>query len=414
MVLKKLFSAFKKQEEAREAAEAAGLPAAAAEPSPAPPSPPVSSAAAPPPPSSAPATEPAPPAPRDGELVDAFVELGLLSADEAREYDAALARHEAEVEREAREWREKTRHTWFGKLRDRLSKTKNALVRRLEEALGDRMVVDASTVDAVEEILIGADLGVEATGIIVERLRAAVDERRLSGWPDVKALIREILLELVGGFDETPPLHGVTAKPAVLLVVGVNGVGKTTTIGKLASQFRLDGKSVLIAAGDTFRAAAIDQVEVWAKRVGVHVVKGEPGSDAASVVFDALKAAKARGVDVVIVDTAGRLHTKYNLMEEVKKIERVIARECPGGPHETLQVLDGTTGQNAIQQAEAFREAVRVTGLAVTKLDGTAKGGAVVAIARRTGLPIKLIGIGEGVGDLRPFRGREFVSALFE
>lgn len=404
-MLRKLFSAFKKQEEERERAADAPPQAAA----------PVATreaAAAPPP--AAPVVPPEPHVAQGAEeLVDAFVEFGLLSAEEARAYDEALARHEAEIERETRQWREKTRETWFGKLRDGLAKTKNALVRRIEEALGDRMAVDASTIDTIEEILIEADIGAETVQLVVDRLHVALDEKRIAGMADVKALIRDILLELLGGLEENPPLQGVTAKPAVLMVVGVNGVGKTTTIGKLAAQYRLDGKSVLIAAGDTFRAGAIEQVEIWAKRVGVHVVKGEQGADAAAVVFDALKAAKARGSDIVIVDTAGRLHTKFNLMEEVRKIERVIARECPGAPHEVLMVLDGTTGQNAIQQAEKFREAVAVSGLCITKLDGTAKGGAVIAIARRLSLPIKLIGVGEGVGDLRPFRGRDFVNAIF-
>ncbi len=347
-------------------------------------------------------------------LSDAFVELGLMSQEDAVEYDSALEDYEEALEKETKEWREKTRHTWYGKLRDRLGKTKGKLLRRIEESLGDRITIDEEVVEKIEEILIEADIGVMTTQMIVERLEEAIDDEIVTDMKDVMKLLREIMMEIVGGMDEIPLRDGVTDKPAVIMVIGVNGVGKTTTIGKLAAQYRLDGKSVLIAAADTFRAGAIEQVEVWAKKVGVHIVKHSQGSDAAAVVFDALKAAKARNIDIVIVDTAGRLHTKFNLMEEVKKIYKIIKREIPEGPHEVLQVIDATTGQNGLVQARKFNEAMPVNGIALTKLDGTAKGGIVMAIAKEMKIPIKLIGIGESVTDLRHFRGKEFIDALFE
>jgi fused signal recognition particle receptor len=269
-------------------------------------------------------------------------------------------------------------------------------------------------IEDIEEILVEADIGMETTQIIIDRLEEAINEKTIQDMDGVKTLLKTILMEILGDIEGTPLLEGVTDKPAVIIVVGVNGVGKTTTIGKLAAQYRLDGKSVLIAAADTFRAGAIEQVEIWAKKVGVHIVKHSPGSDPAAVVYDSLKAAKARNTDIVIVDTAGRLHTKFNLMEEVKKIHRIIQRELPGAPHEVLQVIDATTGQNGLIQAKKFLESTNVTGIALTKLDGTAKGGIVVAITKELKIPIKLIGIGEGVTDLRPFKGSEFVNALFD
>jgi fused signal recognition particle receptor len=347
-------------------------------------------------------------------LVDAFVELGLMDETEAQVYDEALASYEEELDRETRQWREKTRHTWYGKLRDRLGKTKGKLIRRLEEVLGDRVEITDDVIEDIEEILVEADIGMETTQIIIDRLEEAINEKTIQDMDGVKTLLKTILMEILGDIEGTPLLEGVTDKPAVIIVVGVNGVGKTTTIGKLAAQYRLDGKSVLIAAADTFRAGAIEQVEIWAKKVGVHIVKHSPGSDPAAVVYDSLKAAKARNTDIVIVDTAGRLHTKFNLMEEVKKIHRIIQRELPGAPHEVLQVIDATTGQNGLIQAKKFLESTNVTGIALTKLDGTAKGGIVVAITKELKIPIKLIGIGEGVTDLRPFKGSEFVNALFD
>ena len=347
-------------------------------------------------------------------IVDAFVELGLMSSDEAKAYDEALAKYEEELEREAREWREKTRHTWYGKLRDRLGKTRGKLLRRIEEVLGDRIKIDEDVLEDIEEILIEADIGVETTQLVIGKLEDAMDEKPIADMKELMSLLKKIMLEIIGGVEEIPLLQGVEDKPAVIVVIGVNGVGKTTTIGKLAAQYRLDGKNVLIAAADTFRAGAIEQVEVWAKRVGVHIVKHSQGSDAAAVVYDAIQASKARNIDIMIVDTAGRLHTKFNLMEEVKKIYRIIQREIPGAPHEVLQVIDATTGQNGIIQARKFNEAMKIDGIALTKLDGTAKGGIVFSIANEMKIPIKLIGIGESVTDLRQFRGNEFVEALFE
>jgi len=355
-----------------------------------------------------------PPVEKKEELVDAFVELGLMSQEEAVEYDDSLEKYEEELEEETRQWREKNQHTWYGKLRDRLGKTRGKLLRRIEEVLGDRITIDEDVIEDIEEILIEADIGVETTQLIIGKLESAMDDETITDTKGLMKLLKEIMMEILGGIEEAPLLKDVTDKPAVIVVIGVNGVGKTTTIGKLAAQYRLEGKRVLIAAADTFRAGAIEQVEVWAKKVGVHIVKHSPGSDPAAVVYDAIKASKARNTDIMIVDTAGRLHTKFNLMEEVKKIHKIIKREMPNAPHEVLQVIDATTGQNGLIQAKKFNETMEINGIVLTKLDGTAKGGIVFSIANEMKIPIKLIGIGESVTDLRPFNGKDFVEALFE
>lgn len=299
---------------------------------------------------------------------------------------------------------------FFQRLKEGLAKTRQSLTSRLTGLLRFGRTIDESLYEELEELLIEADVGVETTMRLVERIREIAQERGLGDASELQTVLKEEILAL---FGEPVPLDVSTAKPYVLLVVGVNGVGKTTTIGKLAARYRNEGKKVLVAAADTFRAAAIDQLEIWCRRAGVELVKQSEGADAASVVFDALSAARARGTDVVIVDTAGRLHTKTHLMQELAKIGRVAGREVPGAPHEVLLVLDATTGQNAVAQAQKFSEIVRVTGIALTKLDSTAKGGIVVAVKSALGIPVKLIGIGERIEDLRDFDPREFVEALF-
>jgi fused signal recognition particle receptor len=292
-----------------------------------------------------------------------------------------------------------------------LAKTQSALVGRIDALLGGRQRVDADLLEELEEILITADFGMKTTQDLVQSL-----EKRCAGGNAVAGDLRNLLKEEIRLRLrlEAAPLDFSISTPFVIMVVGVNGVGKTTTIGKLARQYAGQGKKVVLGAGDTFRAAAAEQLAIWGERAGVAVVRHAEGADPAAVAFDAAKAAVARNADVLILDTAGRLHTKINLMEELKKVRRVLAREIPGAPHETLLVLDATTGQNALVQARLFREVVEVSGIALTKLDGTAKGGVVVAIGAELGLPVRFVGIGEGVDDLRPFDPDLFVEALFQ
>lgn len=298
----------------------------------------------------------------------------------------------------------------FGRLRESLSKTRNGFVERIDSLITGRKNIDEGLYDELEEILIQSDVGAETALKLVEDLRGLVKARKIGDPAELKPLLKELVRGVLGQ-EPAPMADG--GDPTVVLVVGVNGVGKTTTIGKLAHNLRQDGKKVILAAADTFRAAAIDQLEIWGNRSGADVVKHREGSDPAAVVYDALQAARARKADAVIVDTAGRLHTKSNLMEELKKIGRVLSRENPGAPHEVLLVLDATTGQNAINQAKIFGEATGVTGIVLTKLDGTAKGGVVIGIKQALDIPVKFIGIGEGIDDLRPFGATEFVEALF-
>jgi fused signal recognition particle receptor len=294
------------------------------------------------------------------------------------------------------------------RLRAALAKTRDVLRTRIDEALRgtpDREQALAS----LEEVLVSADVGIKATQRILERVRSETRGEREGGVPQLKAALARALEEILGDADE--PTRE-SARPWVILVAGVNGVGKTTSIGKLAARFHGEGKSVLLVAGDTFRAAAIDQLGIWGERVGIEVVRHQSGSDPAAVAFDGVKAARAREVEIVIVDTAGRLHTRQNLMDELRKVVRVIGREQPGAPHEVLLVVDATTGQNAVAQARIFREAVGVTGIVLTKLDGTAKGGAALAVREELGVPIRWIGVGEGIEDLRPFSAADFVAGL--
>ena len=302
----------------------------------------------------------------------------------------------------------------FGRLRTALRRTRENLGGGLAGLFSRGRKIDAALIDEVEEILLGADVGADLTDRMVADLHERLKRRRLADGAAVLEALREHMteaLEPVARRCEVPP-PAALERPFVVLVVGVNGVGKTTTIGKLAHRFREGGYSVMLAAGDTFRAAAIDQLEVWGERNGVPVVSQQPGADPAAVVFDALQSATARSADVLIADTAGRLHTRTGLMDELAKVRRVLGRIDPAAPHETLLVLDATTGQNGLVQARRFTEAVRVSGLAVTKLDGTARGGVLFAIARELAIPIRYIGVGEGVEDLRDFVPADFVDAL--
>lgn len=300
--------------------------------------------------------------------------------------------------------------SFFSKLKESLVKTRQGFIEKVSQLVTIHGKIDEELFEELEEILIQADVGVAATRRLVEEIRQSVKQKKISDAGDVKKLLRQKMAELLG---EPVPLRLNSTPPTVILVVGVNGVGKTTTIGKLANRFRQQGKRVLLAAADTFRAAAIEQLEIWSERTGSDLVKHQAGSDPAAVVFDALQAARRRGSDVMIIDTAGRLHTKANLMEELRKIKRVIERELPGAPHEVLLVVDATTGQNALRQAELFKDTAGVTGIVLTKLDGTAKGGIVLAIKEELGIPVKLVGIGERSDDLKDFDGNEFVAALF-
>jgi fused signal recognition particle receptor len=303
---------------------------------------------------------------------------------------------------------------FFGRLLAGLQKTRQAL----KESLGavfSRKRIDAETLEELEEALILADLGAQTTEKILQEVNKRVKQRTIEAGEGLRDgvvdTLREILLTATGDGQTDESLR---PRPWVLMMVGVNGVGKTTTLGKLAHQFQDAGEKTLLVAADTFRAAAIEQAELWAQRAKVDIIKGQPGGDAAAVAFDALRAARARQVERVLIDTAGRLHTKAHLMDELKKMHRVIAREMPGAPHEVWLVLDATTGQNGIAQVQQFHDIIGLTGLVLTKLDGTAKGGIVINIAEQFRLPIRYIGIGEGIDDLRPFDAAEFASAILE
>ena len=298
------------------------------------------------------------------------------------------------------------------RLKAGIQKTRLGLVDRLEDVLSGQKEIDAGLLEEIEYTLITADLGVKTVQDILERIRQRVDRKLTGDAGEIRGLIREQLLETLRA-SETP-IHVVRTPPAVVMVVGVNGAGKTTTIGKLAHRFLGEGRKVLLCAADTFRAAAIEQLEVWSERAKVDLIRQKTGADPSAVVFDALQAAKARGADYVIVDTAGRLHTKENLMAELEKMRRTCQRVVPGSPHEVWLVLDATTGQNGLEQARKFTESAGVTGIVLTKLDGTAKGGVVVAIARELNLPIRFIGVGERIDDLLPFEPERFIESLFD
>ena len=295
------------------------------------------------------------------------------------------------------------------RLKQALERSRQALNEGLDGLLSPGRVVDEGMLEELEEVLVASDLGVREAAEFVSRVRAEAKRTGALSGQDVRALLRRFLEEALAGAAAPLNLDGA---PSVILMLGVNGAGKTTSTGKLAAALRASGKSVLLAAADTFRAAAVEQLEEWGRRAGAAVIRQGAGADPAAVVFDAVKAAAARGVDVLLVDTAGRLHTKSNLMDELAKLKKVVARQLPGAPHECLMVLEASTGQNALAQARLFHEAVGLTGLVLTKLDGTAKGGIVVRIYRELGVPIKLIGVGEQVEDLQPFDPKVFVDSL--
>ena len=300
---------------------------------------------------------------------------------------------------------------FFDRLKKGLAKTRETFTNKIEKLIIGYADIDDALLDELEETLIMSDVGVKTTERLMADVRKGIKKKEINTPEDLKPFLAERISEiLLTGSDET---RLAAAGPTVLLVIGVNGVGKTTTIGKLAAYYKEQGKSVMLAAADTFRAAAIDQLEIWGQRTGASVIRHEEGSDPAAVAFDAVKAARARSIDMLIIDTAGRLQTKSNLMEELKKINRVIQREVPEAPHETLLVLDATTGQNAISQADLFQKAAAITGIVLTKLDGTAKGGVIIGLKSELSMPVKWIGVGEGVDDLRPFIAKDFARALF-
>ena len=301
--------------------------------------------------------------------------------------------------------------SWFSRLKTGLAKTRNTIIGQISGLLRVGRTIDEELMEEIDEILIQADVGVNTTLELMDNVREVVRTKGLKDASELGEILKQEMLNVLG---EDAPINVDGGQPHTILVLGINGAGKTTTIGKLAHRFRSEGKRVFVAAGDTFRAAAVDQLAIWCDRAGVELICGGEGADPASVVFDAIEAARSRQADLLIVDTAGRLHTKKPLMDELSKIGRVMGRAIPEAPHEVLLVLDGTTGQNAIMQAKVFNEAVPITGVAVTKLDGTAKGGIVIAVKKEIGAPVRLIGIGEKLDDLRDFVGRDFVEALFE
>ncbi len=332
----------------------------------------------------------------------------LLNEQDKKKEDTSGTLEETKEEEEAEE--EPKKKGFFAKIKMGLSKTRDSILNGVEQVLSSFSKIDEELFEELEEALIMSDIGVETSIYIMEKVREIVKSEKIKDVEEVKNVIIRVISDILEEETEEFTLKS----PSVLLIIGVNGVGKTTTIGKLASNYKNEGKKVILAAGDTFRAAAIDQLQVWGDRSGIDVIKHQEGSDPAAVVFDAIKAGQARGADLLICDTAGRLHNKKNLMEELKKIARIVNRENPDAQVETLLVLDATTGQNALQQAKLFSEVADITGIVLTKLDGTAKGGVVIAIKNELKIPVRFIGVGEGIEDLRPFDAKEFSKALFE
>ncbi len=298
----------------------------------------------------------------------------------------------------------------FSKISNGLRNTRRSFMGALSNMLGAFTKIDDDLFESLEEILVMADVGVYTASDICDKLRERVKRERITDPSEIKSMLKAIICEMISGNEELD----ITTKPSIIMVIGVNGAGKTTTIGKMSAQFKSEGKSVMLGAADTFRAAAIDQLAVWADRAGVPIIKHAEGSDPASVVYDTIAAGKSKGSDIIICDTAGRLHNKKNLMDELAKMARIIGRELPDSSVETLLVLDATTGQNAVNQAREFSKSANITGIVLTKLDGTAKGGVVIAIRNELGLPVKFIGVGEGIDDLQPFNAEQFVDGLFE
>jgi fused signal recognition particle receptor len=346
----------------------------------------------------------------DEDLVEEYDKEKLPEAKAGDMQEPERAKEEAKMEEEVEEEAEEGKGSFFSRLKNGLAKTRRNITDKINDVLSSFKSVDEELFEELEEILITSDVGVSSTMKILGNLRKKVKEQNVKDPADVKALLKQEILDIMGNCGEKL----AERTPAVILVIGVNGVGKTTSIGKIASKLKKSGKKVIIAAADTFRAAAIDQLEIWGKRVGVEVIKHQEGADPAAVIFDAISSAKSRKADVLICDTAGRLHNKKNLMDELKKISRVIEREFPEAHKETLLVLDATTGQNAISQAKLFKEAADINGLVLTKLDGTAKGGIIIAIKSELNIPVKLIGVGEKVNDLQDFNAADFVNAIFE
>jgi fused signal recognition particle receptor len=307
---------------------------------------------------------------------------------------------------------EQQKPSFLDRMKEAVTRTRENLSERIEGVVSFGKEIDRNTLDDLEATLLGADLGTTTTHEVLEKLREKADRKQIGNVDELKRLLKEEILAILNTAD-SQPVARVDGTPEVILVVGVNGTGKTTTIGKLAQVLRSEGKTVLLCAADTFRAAAIEQLEVWGQRTGTEVIRTKAGGDPSAVLYDALQAASARHTDYVIVDTAGRLHTKTNLMAELEKMRRTAQRIIPGAPHETLLVMDATTGQNGLQQARMFTESAGVTGIVLTKLDGTAKGGVVVAISRELGVPVRYVGVGEKAGDLLPFDPRDFVDSLF-
>lgn len=302
---------------------------------------------------------------------------------------------------------------FFDKLKKGLSKTHQGFVEKIDRLFLGKKAIDQDLLDELEALLYEADIGVKTTTDLIEGVRQGLKRGELQDPERVKAFIKEEILRILRSGEQSLSIDFTKTKPFVFMVVGVNGAGKTTTIGKIAHHYSSQKKKVLIGAADTFRAAAVEQLEIWANRVGADFIKQSKGSDPSAVAFDSIQAAKARNTDLVFIDTAGRLQTKVTLMEELKKVKRIIGRECPGAPHEILLVLDATTGQNAISQAKLFNEAIGITGIALTKLDGTAKGGIIVGITEELKIPIRYVGVGEAIDDLKEFNATDFVNALF-
>ena len=303
--------------------------------------------------------------------------------------------------------------SFFQRLKDGLTKSRETWVQKMGSIFQNREW-DEQSLEEMEESLLTADVGVKATQKLMDTLRGLSPSGSEDLAQDMSSQLQKAMVELLQDSAAAPLVQPLSIRPWIVLFLGVNGVGKTTTIGKLAAQYKADGKKVLLVAGDTFRAAAVEQLEAWGRRAGVELIKHRTGSDPSAVVYDGMQAAKSRGIDVLLVDTAGRLHTKVHLLEELKKIRRVIARELPGAPHETLLVLDATTGQNGLQQAKVFKEATNIDGIVLTKLDGTAKGGVIISIQEELGVPVRYIGVGEDIDDLQAFEAGRFVEALFE
>jgi len=303
--------------------------------------------------------------------------------------------------------------SFFQRLKDGLTKSRETWVQKIGSIFQNREW-DEQSLDEMEESLLTADVGVKATQKLMDTLRRLSPSDNEDLTQDMSSQLQQAMVKLLQDSAAAPKVETLSLRPWVVLFLGVNGVGKTTTIGKLAAQYKASGKKVLLVAGDTFRAAAIEQLEAWGRLAGVELIKHRAGSDPSAVVYDGIQAAKSRGIDVLLIDTAGRLHTKVHLVEELKKIRRVISREQPGAPHETLLVLDATTGQNGLQQAKVFKEATDIDGIVLTKLDGTAKGGVIISIQEELGVPVRYIGVGEDIEDLQPFEAKRFVEALFE